>query len=332
MTDFNEPTNSTVYTSVLSTLRSEIASVAKMDFSGDTNLPTNTLRLTTSTGLVESWNGSAWVVQGYIWKSSTTGTCKFASAVYIGSNNNATFGGSTTNGSTPVTIYGGSLNSGALSGQYGGFKFSLDPAITTYNYLEMDCLNGNAFTFYMARQGSTGGSFSIGTIGLDDLIFVTNGGNRGRIDSNGYLLMGYTSSNGAYLLQVNSQIFATNATIATSDGRYKEDVKEVENALDLVSALKPVSFKWKKHPVHNFPKERDIGFIAQDVREVLKNTSYSESVVKGNETTLPDGEKEEFLGLADSKLVPLLVGAIKELKAKNDALEARLTALEASIS
>lgn len=319
MTDFNEPTTTTAYTSVLTTLNSKIASVAKMDFTGDTNIPTGALRLTTSSGLVESWNGSAWVVEGYIWKASATG---FTTLVH-----KATVGAAV-NGTTCFNIYNGILNAGGMTGAYAGFRFSLDPSISTYNTLVMESLNGNSYYINLDRQGANGGELGIGTIQADDLVFRTANATRGRITSGGYLLMGYTSSNGAYFLQVNSQIFATNATIATSDGRYKEDVQEVENALELVSALRPVSFNWKQHPVHNFPQERDVGFIAQDVQDVLKDTSYADAVVRGNETTLPDGEKEEFLGLADSKLVPLLVGAIKELNAKVEALTARVEALE----
>lgn len=75
----------------------------------------------------------------------------------------------------------------------------------------------------------------------------TGGGwnNRARFDANGYYLIGYTTSNGAYNLQVNSQIFATSSTIATSDGRYKENVKDITGALDLVCDLQPKSFTWK---------------------------------------------------------------------------------------
>lgn len=75
----------------------------------------------------------------------------------------------------------------------------------------------------------------------------TGGGwnNRARFDANGYYLIGYTTSNGAYNLQVNSQIFATSSTIATSDGRYKENVKDITGALDLVCSLQPKSFTWK---------------------------------------------------------------------------------------
>lgn len=63
MTDFNNPTNSSNYATVLSTLNSKIASVAKMDFTGDTNLETNFLRYNRTSRAVEQWSGSAWVQQ-----------------------------------------------------------------------------------------------------------------------------------------------------------------------------------------------------------------------------------------------------------------------------
>jgi hypothetical protein len=150
------------------------------------------------------------------------------------------------------------------------------------------------------------------------------------LDANGYLLCGYTSSNGAYRLQVNSQIFATNATIATSDARYKKDVTPITDGLALVNKLNPVSFNWKPHQVHNFDTENvDIGFIAQDVQSALADSPYLSNIVKSNETTLPDETKEEFLGIADGKLIPILVKAIQELSTANEALTARIAALEA---
>ena len=145
-----------------------------------------------------------------------------------------------------------------------------------------------------------------------------------RINSSQYLLVGYTASNGAYKLQVNSQIFATNAVIATSDGRYKKDVSPITSGLDLVNKLNPVSFNWKTHPVHDFDTENvDVGFIAQDVQSALSDSPYLSNVVKSNQTTLPDGTKEDFLGIADGKLIPILVKAIQELTARLEALEAK---------
>lgn len=155
-----------------------------------------------------------------------------------------------------------------------------------------------------------------------------------RVDTNRYLLVGYTASNGAYPLQVNGQIFATNATIATSDGRYKQNVSDIVGALDVVNALRPVSFRWKPHKVHNFDLDTEhIGFIAQEVGSVMDRTSYRGAVVKTGRAKLErggrdiqgivsqDGIDEEFLGLAEGKLIPLLVGAIKELTARVAALE-----------
>jgi hypothetical protein len=165
---------------------------------------------------------------------------------------------------------------------------------------------------------------------------------KARIDTNGYLLVGYAASNGAYALQVNSQIFATSATIATSDARYKQNVQTLGGALNLVNALRPVSFDWKKHPVHAFDTENTtVGFLAQEVQQVLAGKPYLNSIVKKNECVVKPEIKdedgvvttaavtEEFLGIAEGNMIAILTSAIQELSAKNDALEARLAALEA---
>jgi hypothetical protein len=165
---------------------------------------------------------------------------------------------------------------------------------------------------------------------------------RMRIDSSGNLLVGYTSSNGAYKLQVNSQIFATSSTIATSDARYKQNVKTLNGALSIVKALHPVSFDWKEHPVHAFDTENtNVGFLAQEVQQVLAEKPYLNSIIKKNECVIEPEVKdengdvttaavtEEFLGIAEGNMIAILTSAIQELSAKNDALEARLAALEA---
>ena len=172
--------------------------------------------------------------------------------------------------------------------------------------------------------------------------FATNATEAMRIDSSGNLLVGYTSSNGAYKLQVNSQIFATSATIATSDARYKQNVQTLNGALNIVKALRPVSFDWKKHPVHAFDTENTtVGFLAQEVQQVLADKPYMNSIIKKNECVIEPEVKdengdvttaavtEEFLGIAEGNMIAILTSAIQELSAKNDALEARLAALEA---
>jgi hypothetical protein len=162
-----------------------------------------------------------------------------------------------------------------------------------------------------------------------------------RLDFNGYLLIGYTTSNGAYKLQVNSQIYATNATIATSDARYKERVLPITDGLSVIKELNPVSFFWKSHPVHKFEKEECVGFLAQEVEAVFrgKNKSMVDSIIKKNrvrtnphkpinpddpndaDTAIP--EFEEFYGMSDTSLIPFLVSAVKELSDELEKLKAK---------
>ena len=168
----------------------------------------------------------------------------------------------------------------------------------------------------------------------------------------GNLLVGYSASNGAYKLQVNSQIFATSATIATSDGRYKEHVAALDGCVDLVKALRPVSFDWKtQEPItrvdengktvvvreaHNFPNGKQVGFIAQEVEEVLASKPWLGSVIKQNvrsAVTDADGNElapeEEFLGIAEGNLVAVLTSALKDAIGRIESLEVKVAALKA---
>ena len=182
----------------------------------------------------------------------------------------------------------------------------------------------------------------------DAMTFGTSATERMRIDSSGNLLVGYTSSNGSYKLQVNSQIYATSSTIATSDFNYKENITPLDGALSLVSQLNPVQFDWKEHSIHEFDRNQPtIGFIAQEVQQVLGEQPYLNSIVKSNECVLEPEETdqegnvikeavtEEFLGIAESNLVALLTKAIQEQQtliesqqSQIDALTARIEALE----
>lgn len=181
-----------------------------------------------------------------------------------------------------------------------------------------------------------------------------------RINGQKELLIGYTSDNGSYKLQVNSQIFATSSTIATSDAKYKENVSTLDGCFDLVKSLRPVSFTWKPQQDitrvdeegnevlvregHNFPDGTQVGFIAQEVQEVLVDKPWLGSVIKQNVRPAindDDGNElapeEEFLGIAEGNLIAVLTSALQEAVAKIETLEAqnadfsaRLAALESA--
>lgn len=65
MVDWNTPTETTDYDDVLDFLRARDEHCAKMDFTGDTNLPIGAVRISSSTGRHEIWNGSSWAQSAF---------------------------------------------------------------------------------------------------------------------------------------------------------------------------------------------------------------------------------------------------------------------------
>jgi hypothetical protein len=136
--------------------------------------------------------------------------------------------------------------------------------------------------------------------------------------------LGYTADQGAYKLQVNSQIFATNATIATSDIRFKENIQPLDKGLQIINKLKPVKFNFISTTENNFSEFDEIGFIAQDVEGALSTELFAKAVVK----KLDEDKDDSALGLMTEKLIPILVKAIQEQQALIKALEQRIINLE----
>ncbi|MBA4853696.1 tail fiber domain-containing protein [Emticicia sp. BO119] len=102
-----------------------------------------------------------------------------------------------------------------------------------------------------------------------------------------------------------------------SDRRLKENIIYTDQlGLGFISQLQTVSYNYKSDK----NKTRLDGFIAQDIEQVLEKSGLTFSGLKKS----TDG----IYSLAYSDFVMPLVNAIKELKAKNEALEKRLIVLE----
>jgi len=104
----------------------------------------------------------------------------------------------------------------------------------------------------------------------------------------------------------------------TSDARLKTVTGEADG-LELITRLNPVKYVWKSEP----DREGAQGFLAQEVEQAYYETGNSHA--RGVSRPI-DGEK--WYMLDDTTLIPNLVKAIKELKDENDALKARVEALE----
>jgi len=110
-----------------------------------------------------------------------------------------------------------------------------------------------------------------------------------------------------------------NVQFATiSDVREKTNIQTISGSLDKIAALNPVSFDWIKNGEHC-----PAGFVAQDVEQVFPEFVIENFSQEGQEP------RKGLTGGMTGGIIPHLVKAIQELSAKNDALEARIAALEA---
>ena len=121
--------------------------------------------------------------------------------------------------------------------------------------------------------------------------------------------MGIGTTSPGYRLQVgettNYGWVAVDGSWGTdSDLRLKTNIENITNALDIVTSLRGVRFN-KITDSENQSKQ--IGFIAQEIE-----VQIPEMVSTGE-----DGMK----GLSYSKITPVLLEAIKELKAENNFLK-----------
>jgi len=178
--------------------------------------------------------------------------------------------------------------------------------------------------------------FGQDTVGSNYLQFRDSAGT-----AQGYIGFGASASDEYYIVQfknapfnfyINSAVRGSISTGGTltmggdivaygspSDKRLKENIKPIKSALDKVNKLQGVTFDWKdkkqEYDQYGKPKKlqkwkNDIGFIAQDVQKIIPE------LVRENE----DG----MLSMRHQGIAPILLEAIKELKAEIEELKKQI--------
>ena len=82
----------------------------------------------------------------------------------------------------------------------------------------------------------------------------------------------------------------------SSDKRLKDNILSIDDCLNKITSLDAVSFDWNKK--QNAYSGHDIGLIAQQVSQVAPE--------------IVEERKDGYLALKYEKMIPLLVGAIKD--------------------
>ena len=187
---------------------------------------------------------------------------------------------------------------------------------------------GDFNTYLGGSAGATGASLR--QTGSNTTFVGANTGNDSvfRLDQNlsasNRIIMGNSSVTNAYI-KVQWTV--------TSDARDKTDFAPLPQGLDVVDAIETYTFKFddrsdyyvydddhniidKPEPDGSKKSEKTfVGFKAQQVEEVLNAAGFPSDVVV-------DTEDPDNLKMKETALIPLLINAVKELKARVEALEA----------
>jgi hypothetical protein len=132
--------------------------------------------------------------------------------------------------------------------------------------------------------------------------------------------VGIGTAGPAYQLQLSTDSAAkptTSAWTIASDARVKRDVKDLQGGLDIIAQLRPIEATY--NGLAGTPEgTRVLSFIAQEIEQVLPGT-VSKSLGK---LSPDDPEEVEILGVNIHECLMHAILAIKQLKAKVEALEA----------
>jgi hypothetical protein len=180
--------------------------------------------------------------------------------------------------------------------------FTLEPMDASPNagYIRFGDKTGWKLHFGRSRESSllNGAPLNTGTTGV--LMTIQDNGNVG---------IGTTSP--GFKLDVTGPIRAA-GQVFPSDARLKNNVTPLTNALDQLEQIRGVSFEWneRSESLGHSRGQKDIGVIAQEVEAVfpeLVNTSPT------------DGYK----AVDYSRLTAVLIEAVKQLNATNQAVQAQ---------
>jgi len=113
----------------------------------------------------------------------------------------------------------------------------------------------------------------------------------------------------------------------TSDARDKTDIVAAPYGLNFVNELRPIEYRWDRRSKYENGQpdgthkedKKVLGFLAQEVIELEKKYGAVEK-----DLLIADDEEVGMLKVTETKMIPILVKAIQELKADFDQLKAKV--------
>jgi len=104
-------------------------------------------------------------------------------------------------------------------------------------------------------------------------------------------------------------------SVTASDKRAKTNVQIIENGIDTIKKLNPVSYDWLQHMTGNYDFAKGYGFIADDIQQIMPELVHEKRGYK----------YEDFKHLDYTSFHAIAIAAIKELVNKVERLEAKIS-------
>jgi hypothetical protein len=207
-------------------------------------------------------------------------------------------------------------NSGGNKLVWDGSKLKVTGGIYVTDSIGIRNDGSSTLTITGGPSNASGGQIDLTPSGIVSLVatggqfiqFYTGGAQRGYVQNDGkFDWLGTSEFDGA--MTVNSTVAATSFN-STSSRKYKTNIRNLTNGLNIINNLRPVMFDWNNKDIKN-----DIGMIAEEVNEILPTIVYKNS----------NGEID---GLEYGKLVAVLTTAVKELSAEVQELKRQINELK----
>lgn len=317
MADFN---------SLQNCANSNLAPTANPSFTGNVGIGTTSPGFPLTVRPTTDWDSIAWsrsadgAEMGRLGVNGATGTSRYG---FMGLRDSSGTWQVQINAGPNSYFNGGNIGIGTTSP---GWPLSIKPLTDT----DAVSWGRSADATEMGRLGADGGpgTSRYGFIGLKDSsgawqVQITGGGRS--YFNGGSIGIGTTSP--SYTLHVNGSVAGVGAYNNLSDARLKKNVEPIAGALDILQKLRGVRFAWRMPAEREVAKtlklptnESQVGFIAQEVKAVLPEA-----------VTTAEG-KDALMSMQESKVVPVLVEAVKELEARNKHQAAAISQLQRQVA
>ena len=328
----------------------EIAAVAEDAFDADENETKLSFKTAASEAAAEKMSLSS---TGVLTLNGASGSLVIPDDGTIGSASDT--GAIAINSAGEVGIGAAAITTATLkvynneTGHYAGYFHQDNASSTTASVYSLHDGAGNAGYFYTAGAQTALYGYCAGAhYGVRGYSVGSYAGYFGGAYSRGsyslgsgskYFIGSYDSTYGAYS---NGSYYSSTNTYTGSDSRLKDVKSQITTSnsiLAKVNSLKPIMFTWKEN-TDGYVEDAspECGFLAQEVKEVFPDLIHEAEVPdmsdelheNGRDAKTLNEELGKTLGMTYEKLTVYLTAALQELSNKNDVLEARIAALEAS--